>query len=196
MIALDGTIPINYRRAYYHIPVCIYLRKDHPETPPICYVRPTSQMTIKESKNVDSQGKVFVPYLSNWHSSRSDLSSLIQVMSMAFSETPPVYKKPEASMQQSPSNSSMQSRAGFQSRSPFRSSCPAQTASSTANRCLLFFLRPERQSGWPIQLWRLQPKPLDLSELRFEQQPIFTVELEFEHDFRGAHSSIAANCRR
>lgn len=114
LICLDGTIPITYRKANYYIPVCIYLRKDHPESKPICYVRPTSQMTIKESRNVDSQGKVLVPYLDNWSSARSDLTCLIQVMVVMFSETPPVYKKPEASMQQSPSNSSM--RSGFQSR--------------------------------------------------------------------------------
>lgn len=114
LIALEGTIPIHYRRANYHIPVCIYLRKDHPESPPICYVRPTSQMTIRESRNVDSQGKVFVPYLANWGSNHSELQCLIQVMVMTFSETPPVYKKPEVSMSQSASNSSMQSnRTGY-----------------------------------------------------------------------------------
>lgn len=68
-------------------------------------------MTIKESKNVDSQGKVYVLYLENWKNT-NDLLCLIQVMIITFSETPPVYKKPEANLQQSASNSSM-NRAGF-----------------------------------------------------------------------------------
>jgi len=98
LIALDGTIPIRYRNNQYHIPICIYLRKDHPETEPIVYVRPTSQMTIKESKNVDSQGKVSVLYLTNWKNT-NELLLLIQVLIITFSETPPVYKKPESSSQ-------------------------------------------------------------------------------------------------
>lgn len=94
LIALEGTIPIKYRNCPYHIPVCIYLRKDHPETQPIVYVRPTSQMSIKESRNVDSQGKVYVLYLDNWKNT-NELLCLIQVLIITFSETPPVYKKPD-----------------------------------------------------------------------------------------------------
>lgn len=101
LIALDGTIPIQFRSNWYHIPVCIYLRKDHPETPPIVYVRPTAKMTIKESKNVDSQGKVYVPYLGNWKNT-NELLLLIQVLIMTFSETPPVYNKPQTSVQPPP----------------------------------------------------------------------------------------------
>ena len=109
LIALEGTIPITYRKNSYHIPVCVYLRKDHPYTMPICYVRPTAQMTIKESINVDSQGKVSVRYLDNWKNT-NDLLCLIQVMILTFSETPPVYKKPEFSAQK-PANQQQNQQA-------------------------------------------------------------------------------------
>lgn len=96
LICLDGTIPINYRRSCYHIPVCFYLRKDHPDSEPICYVRPTQDMTIKESRNVDSQGRISVPYLEDWNNT-NELLLLIHFLIITFSETPPVYKKPESS---------------------------------------------------------------------------------------------------
>lgn len=93
LINLEGTIPVNYKGAFYNIPICIWLMDTHPENAPLCFVKPTPDMSIKVSRYVDSNGKVYLPYLHEWNSN-STLLNLIQVMISAFGELPPVYSKP------------------------------------------------------------------------------------------------------
>lgn len=95
LLALQGTIPISFRGSTYHIPICIWLKKDYPYSPPMCYVKPTPTMTIKTSKVVDSEGKIYLPYLSNWQADTYDILGVIQVMIIIFGEAPPVYQKPK-----------------------------------------------------------------------------------------------------
>ncbi|CAH0696038.1 unnamed protein product [Spodoptera exigua] len=94
LLNLEGTIPVNYKGAYYNIPVCIWLMDTHPQNAPLCFVKPTSDMSIKVSKYVDSNGKVYLPYLHEWTQNGSTLQKLIQCMISAFGELPPVYSKP------------------------------------------------------------------------------------------------------
>lgn len=49
----------------------------HPVHAPVCYVKPTADMCLKASRNLDLQGKVYLPYLHNWN----------QVSELAFSGT-------------------------------------------------------------------------------------------------------------
>jgi len=84
-ITLNGTVPINYRGIVactflyskrffdtlnkgqvYNIPVCLYISETHPYNPPICYVRPTAGMVIRQGPNVDTSGRVYLPYLQQW----------------------------------------------------------------------------------------------------------------------------------
>lgn len=51
----------------YNIPVCVLLQEDHPYVPPLVYVRPTSSMAIKPSQHVDTNGRVYHPYLHQWN---------------------------------------------------------------------------------------------------------------------------------
>lgn len=95
LLALTGTIPVRYRGNTYNIPIAIYLPKDYPTTPPICYVKPTPEMIIKQSKHVDGSGRIYLPYLSDWKENISDLLGVIQVMICIFGESPPVYQKPK-----------------------------------------------------------------------------------------------------
>jgi len=95
LACLDGTIPVMYKGTYYHIPVCIWLLDSHPYNSPMCYVKPTSDMQIKASRHVDTNGRVYLPYLHNWQPDSSDLLGVIQVMIIVFGETPPVYSKPK-----------------------------------------------------------------------------------------------------
>ncbi|RWS30997.1 tumor susceptibility protein-like protein [Leptotrombidium deliense] len=95
LVALSGTIPVNFRGKYYHFPVCLFINDTYPYSPPVCYVRPTPEMCIKESKYVDASGTIFLPYLSDWDPNTSDLLGVIQVMIILFGETPPVYQKPK-----------------------------------------------------------------------------------------------------
>jgi len=97
LITLNGTIPVPYKGASYNIPVCIWLLDTHPYHAPLAYVRPTQDMQIKVSKNVDTSGKVYLPYLHEWAYQKSDLIGLIQICIITFSEMPPVYSKPKES---------------------------------------------------------------------------------------------------
>ncbi|XP_075228812.1 tumor susceptibility gene 101 isoform X2 [Lycorma delicatula] len=93
---LQGTIPVTYLGHIYNIPVCIWLMDTHPNNAPICYVRPTPEMSIKISCFVDQSGKIYLPYLHDWLPTSSDLLGLIQVMIVTFGEMPPLYTKSRA----------------------------------------------------------------------------------------------------
>lgn len=93
LICLDGTIPVSFRDAVYNIPIGIFISDNHPHEAPICYVRPTKDMTIKTSRHVDGSGRVYLPYLSQWNRHTSDILSTIQVMQIVFGQMCPVYQK-------------------------------------------------------------------------------------------------------
>ncbi|CAM9104546.1 unnamed protein product [Lampetra fluviatilis] len=73
----------------YNIPVELWLLDSHPAHPPLCFVRPTASMMIRTSRRVDSNGRVYLPCLSQWGAA-SDLLVLVQVMCAEFGEEPPV----------------------------------------------------------------------------------------------------------
>lgn len=50
----------------YNFPVLLWLMDSFPITPPICFLRPTSNMVIREGKHVDARGRLFLPGLHNW----------------------------------------------------------------------------------------------------------------------------------
>jgi len=93
LITLEGTIPVPYKGNNYNIPVSIWLLETHPFNAPVCYVKPTQAMQIKVSKHVDSNGKIYLPYLHEWNYPKSDLIGLIQICIVTFSEQPPVYSR-------------------------------------------------------------------------------------------------------
>ncbi|NXW49081.1 TS101 protein, partial [Nyctiprogne leucopyga] len=66
LMSLSGTIPVPYRGNTYNIPICLWLLDTYPFNPPICFVKPTSSMTIKTGKHVDANGKIYLPYLHEW----------------------------------------------------------------------------------------------------------------------------------
>lgn len=93
LICLDGTIPVMFRGATYNIPVGIFISDNHPIEAPLCYVRPTRDMSIKQTQHVDKSGRVYLPYLSDWNKNTSDILSAIQVMQITFGQDCPVYQK-------------------------------------------------------------------------------------------------------
>ncbi|XP_072475760.1 tumor susceptibility gene 101 protein isoform X1 [Notamacropus eugenii] len=97
LMSLTGTIPVPYRGNIYNIPICLWLLDTYPYNPPICFVKPTSSMTIKTGKHVDANGKIYLPYLHEWKHPQSDLLGLIQVMIVVFGEEPPVFSRPTVS---------------------------------------------------------------------------------------------------
>lgn len=66
LVNLAGTIPVSYKGSIYNIPICIWLIDTHPQNAPICYVKPTSDMSVKVSMYVDQNGKIYLPYLHDW----------------------------------------------------------------------------------------------------------------------------------
>ncbi|XP_041352550.1 tumor susceptibility gene 101 protein-like [Gigantopelta aegis] len=100
LLNLEGTIPVPYKGNNYNIPVCIWILDTHPYNPPMVYVRPTPVMQIKPNQYVDANGKVDFPYLSYWKHGSSDLFTMIQMLTVNFSEECPVFSR--VSLPQSP----------------------------------------------------------------------------------------------
>uniref|UniRef100_A0A0N5B869 Tumor susceptibility gene 101 protein n=1 Tax=Strongyloides papillosus TaxID=174720 RepID=A0A0N5B869_STREA len=96
VLTLAGTIPVVYKNNTYHIPVALYLDEKHPYQAPYCYVKPTSEMEIKESKVVDITGRIYLPYLNEWKWPSHSLVELLKVMCREFENGCPVYAKRHA----------------------------------------------------------------------------------------------------
>eukprot|EP00095_Tigriopus_kingsejongensis_P006679 snap_masked-scaffold25_size650667-processed-gene-0.0 protein:Tk06679 transcript:snap_masked-scaffold25_size650667-processed-gene-0.0-mRNA-1 annotation:"serine threonine-protein kinase rio3" len=93
LICLKGTIPVTYRDSQYNIPVSFWILDTHPLHAPMAYVCPTADMQIRVSRHVDHTGKVYLPYLHEWNTVRSDLPGLVQVCGVTFGDQPPVFAR-------------------------------------------------------------------------------------------------------
>jgi ESCRT-I complex subunit TSG101 len=92
LLCLHGTVICHYRGNRYNIPIEIWLQQDHPNVSPLAYVKPTLDMYISpSSRDVQPDGTIVIPYLRSWRHPNSDLITLINAMSEAFSQSPPVY---------------------------------------------------------------------------------------------------------
>ena len=93
LVTLNGTIPVSYKSNRYNIPVQLYLSDTHPYTPPLCYVRPTPDMSVNVSEHVDTNGRINLPCLREWQYPQSDIYVLLNLMTMKFSEQTPLFSK-------------------------------------------------------------------------------------------------------
>jgi len=83
-----------YHQQGYYVPVAIYVRNDHPQTPPVCLIKPTPDMMIKQNhQHVDVKGVVYLPYLHRWDK-KSTINGTIQAISEVFGRDPFIFKKP------------------------------------------------------------------------------------------------------
>ena len=105
LITLTGTIPVNFRGNRYNIPVQVYLSDLHPYTPPVAYVRPTSDMSINVSETVDPNGRISLPCLKEWNYPHSELYMLLNFMTIRFSEFTPLFAKSNKTTNMNPSSS-------------------------------------------------------------------------------------------
>jgi len=95
VLRLAGTVPITYSGANYNIPVVVWLTESYPFGPPSVYVTPTADMVIKpRHKHVDSQGVVYLPYISSWNANTCNIISMVEVIIVVFSQDPPVRSTP------------------------------------------------------------------------------------------------------
>jgi len=94
VMVFQGTVPMVYRSRQYHIPVDIFLPPLYPVRPPTCYVRPVSNMVIKENhRHVGRDGMVYMPYLHSWNANNSSLVEMTSALSTLFGYEPPLFTK-------------------------------------------------------------------------------------------------------
>lgn len=90
LLKLIGNIPVMYEGRTYNFPIQLWLIDSFPFTPPICFLRPTSNMVIREGKHVDAKGRIHLPGLHNWDYPKSSVVGLIREMIVKFQEDPPL----------------------------------------------------------------------------------------------------------
>jgi len=82
--------------------VNIWVVENYPYAPPSCYITPTSDMIIKSKhRHVDSNGVVYLPYLSSWNPTGCSLGALVATMAQVFGIDPPVRSQPKPTTNQS-----------------------------------------------------------------------------------------------
>ncbi|XP_043938791.1 ubiquitin-conjugating enzyme E2 variant 3-like [Protopterus annectens] len=94
LLNLIGTIPVNYQGQIFNIPVRFWILDSYPFAPPICFLKPTSSMVIREGKHVDAQGRIYLHYLHSWKHPMSTIIGLIGDMIKIFETEPPLFSKP------------------------------------------------------------------------------------------------------
>ena len=78
-LSLQGTIAVPYKGRTYNIPISVTLPRTYPVQAPKVRVKPTEDMQIKACMHVDHDGKVKLPYLTEWsHKLHHNLDTLIQ----------------------------------------------------------------------------------------------------------------------
>ncbi|KAM9754112.1 ubiquitin-conjugating enzyme E2 variant 3 [Menidia menidia] len=93
LLKLNGVIPVRYDGRSYNFPVQLWLLDSFPFTPPICHLKPTPNMVIREGKHVDAGGRMYLPGLHNWDHPRSSVPGLLTEMITKFEEEPPLSTK-------------------------------------------------------------------------------------------------------
>uniref|UniRef100_A0AAR2K213 UEV domain-containing protein n=1 Tax=Pygocentrus nattereri TaxID=42514 RepID=A0AAR2K213_PYGNA len=93
LLKLVGNVPVRYRGRSYNLPIQLWLLDSFPFTPPICLLRPTANMVIREGKHVNAKGRIFLPALHNWDHPKSSVTGLLMEMIAKFEEEPPLGMK-------------------------------------------------------------------------------------------------------
>ncbi|XP_049579138.1 ubiquitin-conjugating enzyme E2 variant 3 [Syngnathus scovelli] len=90
LLKLNGNLPVKYEGRSYNFPIQLWLIDSFPVTPPICLLRPTPDMIIREGKHVDAKGRIYLPILHNWDHPKSSVVALLEEMICKFQEDPPL----------------------------------------------------------------------------------------------------------
>lgn len=93
LLKLEGVIPVKYEGRSYNFPIQLWLLDSFPFTPPICLLKPTSSMVVREGKHVDECGRIYLPGLHNWDHPKSSVVGLLNEMIAKFEEDPPLTTK-------------------------------------------------------------------------------------------------------
>ncbi|XP_018519615.1 ubiquitin-conjugating enzyme E2 variant 3 [Lates calcarifer] len=93
LLKLIGNVPVKYDGRSYNFPIQLWLMDSFPFTPPICLLRPTPNMVIREGKHVDARGRIHLPGLHSWDYPKSSVVGLLSEMIAKFEEDPPLSSK-------------------------------------------------------------------------------------------------------
>eukprot|EP00898_Chlorokybus_atmophyticus_P008304 jgi/Chlat1/8475/Chrsp80S07882 len=96
LLKAEGTVPMYYHNVKYNVPIVFWLPEGFPRIPPLVFVTPTPDMTIKPRHSfVDASGVCCnVPYLREWMAPRSNLLDLGHMLSIMFGQDPPLFARP------------------------------------------------------------------------------------------------------
>ena len=158
VLVLQGTIAIHYRSNTYQLLMDMYMVPGYPHRPPICYVRLAPQMYLKEHhKHVGSDGKVYLPYLSEWNAASHNLVELTVAMSSVFSADPPVFSR------SSKSGSSTASTAATTAATTTttQQQQPPPFSQSLSSSSYAASTQQQQQQTPPMNSWRAQQQQLE-----------------------------------
>ncbi|KAL2093522.1 hypothetical protein ACEWY4_010834 [Coilia grayii] len=94
LLKLIGNIPVKYQGRTYNLPILMWLLESFPFTPPVCLLRPTANMVVREGRHVDARGRIHLPLLHNWDHPRTSVNGLLAEMIAKFEEEPPLSTRP------------------------------------------------------------------------------------------------------
>ena len=77
---LEKNLHINLQGRKYHTPIQIVVLDKYPAIAPYVFVKPTATMFIRQGRHVDVNGKIYLPYLTDWKEGRSNLKGLAGIM--------------------------------------------------------------------------------------------------------------------
>ncbi|KAJ5861879.1 uncharacterized protein N7529_009189 [Penicillium soppii] len=103
LLHLVGTLPVNFRGTTYRFPIALWIPNTYPREPPIAYVTPTQEMTVRVGQHVTLEGQVYHHYLAHWAEAwdRSTIADLLSILQDVFAKEPPVRYRQQMPQSQS-----------------------------------------------------------------------------------------------
>ncbi|OQE38686.1 hypothetical protein PENCOP_c008G00639 [Penicillium coprophilum] len=92
LLHLVGTLPVTFRGTTYRFPIALWIPNTYPREPPIAYVTPTQDMTVRVGQHVTLEGQVYHHYLAHWAEAwdRSTIADFLLILQDVFAKEPPV----------------------------------------------------------------------------------------------------------
>ncbi|KXG46612.1 Steadiness box [Penicillium griseofulvum] len=92
LLHLVGTLPVTFRGTTYRFPIALWIPNTYPRDPPIAYVTPTQEMTVRVGQHVTLEGQVYHHYLAHWAEAweRSTIADFLSILQDIFAKEPPV----------------------------------------------------------------------------------------------------------
>ncbi|KAJ5422751.1 Steadiness box [Penicillium cf. griseofulvum] len=91
LLHLVGTLPVTFRGTTYRFPIALWIPNTYPRDPPIAYVTPTQEMTVRVGQHVTLEGQVYHHYLAHWAEAwdRSTIADFLSILQDVFAKEPP-----------------------------------------------------------------------------------------------------------